>query len=57
MEKVIIIGAGPAGLTAAIELLKNGGDYDVTILEGSQAMGGISQTCLLYTSPSPRDCS
>ncbi len=34
----------PAGLTAAIELLKNGGDYDVTILEGSQAMGGISQT-------------
>lgn len=32
MEKVIIIGAGPAGLTAAIELLKNGGDYDVTIL-------------------------
>lgn len=28
MEKVIIIGAGPAGLTAAIELLKNGGDYD-----------------------------
>lgn len=44
MEKVIIIGAGPAGLTAAIELLKNGGDYDVTILEGSQAIGGISQT-------------
>lgn len=44
MEKVIIIGAGPAGLTAAIELLKNGGDYDVTILESSQAMGGISQT-------------
>lgn len=44
MEKVIIIGCSPAGLTAAIELLKNGGDYDVTILEGSQAMGGISQT-------------
>ena len=43
-ENVIIIGAGPAGLTAAMELLKNGGDYDVTILEGSQAMGGISQT-------------
>lgn len=39
MEKVIIIGAGPAGLTAAIELLKNGGDYDVTILEGSAGNG------------------
>lgn len=44
MKKVIIIGAGPAGLTAAIELLKSGGDYDVTILEQSQAIGGISQT-------------
>ncbi|MFA6096973.1 MAG: NAD(P)/FAD-dependent oxidoreductase [Candidatus Paceibacterota bacterium] len=30
--KIIIIGAGPAGLSAAIEL-KNKGDFDVTILE------------------------
>ncbi len=46
MKKVIIIGAGPAGLTAAYELLKNGGskDYEVVILEGSQVIGGISQT-------------
>ena len=44
MKKVIIIGAGPAGLTAANELLKDGKDYDVTILESSQAIGGISQT-------------
>lgn len=44
MEKVIIIGAGPAGLTAAIELLKSGKDYEVVILEQSQAIGGISQT-------------
>jgi len=30
--KIIIIGAGPAGLSAAIEL-KNKGDFDITILE------------------------
>ena len=31
MKKVIIIGAGPAGITAANELLKDtNGEYDVT---------------------------
>lgn len=44
MKKVIIIGAGPAGLTAAYELLSKSGEYDVTILEGSDRIGGISQT-------------
>lgn len=44
MEKVIIIGAGPAGLTAAYELLKSGKDYDVTVLEESDSIGGISRT-------------
>lgn len=45
MKKVIIIGAGPAGLTAAYELLKDkSGKYDVTILEETNAIGGISQT-------------
>lgn len=43
-KKVIVIGAGPAGLTAAYELLKNKEDYDVTILEESQCFGGISRT-------------
>ena len=43
MEKVIIIGAGPAGLTAAYELLKNG-KYEVVILEKTDRIGGISQT-------------
>ena len=43
MKKVLIIGAGPAGLTAGYELLKHGG-YEVTILEKSQDIGGISKT-------------
>ena len=43
MQKVIIIGAGPAGLTAAYELLKKK-EYDVTVLEKTDRIGGISQT-------------
>lgn len=43
-EKVIIIGAGPAGLTAAYELLKDSDKYEVIILEESGCIGGISKT-------------
>ena len=43
MEKVVIIGAGPAGLTTAYELLKYK-DYDVTVLEKDDIVGGISKT-------------
>ena len=45
-KKVIIIGAGPAGLTMAHEMLKDGGnnEYDVTVLEETQEIGGISKT-------------
>lgn len=43
-KKVIIIGAGPAGLTAGYELLKQSKDYDVLILEESNQVGGISKT-------------
>lgn len=43
MKKAVIIGAGPAGLTAAAELIKAGG-YSVTVLEASHNIGGISQT-------------
>lgn len=44
MKNVVIIGAGPAGLTAAYELLKQTKDCTVTILEESDAIGGISRT-------------
>lgn len=44
MKKVVIIGAGPAGLTAAYELLKSSKEYEVLILEESNAIGGISRT-------------
>ena len=44
-QRVIIIGAGPAGLTAGYEILKTAGDrFDVQILEASDAIGGISRT-------------
>ncbi len=43
-KKVVIIGAGPAGLTAGYELLKQSKDYEVTILEESNDIGGISKT-------------
>ena len=44
MKEIVIIGAGPAGLTAAYELLLAGEDYRVTILEESDQIGGISRT-------------
>ena len=42
-QSIVIIGAGPAGLTAAYELLKKG-QVSVTILEATGEIGGISRT-------------
>ena len=42
-KKVVIIGAGPAGLAAAYELNKSH-NYDITILETEDSVGGISRT-------------
>ena len=44
MKKIIIIGAGPAGLTAAYELLKQNQNQQVIVLEESNVVGGISKT-------------
>ena len=39
---VVIAGAGPAGLTAAVELVRR--DQPTIVLESTDAVGGISQT-------------
>ena len=41
-DHVVVIGAGPAGLTAAYQLAKQG--TRVTVLEADDVVGGISQT-------------
>ena len=42
-KKVVIIGAGPAGLSTAYELSKSN-DFDITVLELEKFVGGISRT-------------
>ncbi|NLH38575.1 MAG: NAD(P)/FAD-dependent oxidoreductase [Elusimicrobia bacterium] len=42
-KNVIIIGGGPAGLTAGYELVKNK-DYNVVIIEKRAILGGIART-------------
>ncbi|HXG44314.1 MAG TPA: FAD-dependent oxidoreductase, partial [Gemmatimonadales bacterium] len=41
-DRTVVIGAGPAGLTAAYLLSKQG--HAVTVLEGDETVGGISRT-------------
>ena len=42
-KTAVIIGAGPAGLTAGLELLRRS-DVKPVLLEASQEIGGISRT-------------
>ena len=44
MKKILIIGAGPAGLTAAYELAEKSKDFEIIVFEESGAFGGISKT-------------
>lgn len=41
---VLIIGAGPAGLTCAVEILKEAPALDVLVVEADSQVGGISKT-------------
>ena len=43
-KKALVIGAGPAGLTAAYELITKGEDIEVVVFEESECFGGISKT-------------
>ena len=43
-KTVVIIGAGPAGLTAGYQLLRADRHYRVVILEESGVVGGLSRT-------------
>ena len=45
-KKIAIIGAGPAGITAAYELAKAG--YKVEVFEASPQVGGLSKTLDLW---------
>lgn len=42
--KIVIIGAGPAGITSAYELMKKHSGAETIILEATDRIGGISQT-------------
>ena len=42
-KKIVIIGAGPAGLSAAYRLLESKKDYKVVIVEEDKQVGGIYQ--------------
>lgn len=44
VEKVAVVGAGPAGLTAAYELAKLG--YPVTVFERMPELGGMMRYCI-----------
>jgi protoporphyrinogen oxidase len=41
-QRVVIVGGGPGGLTAAYQLAKEA--VKVTVLEGTDMVGGIAQT-------------
>ena len=44
MKTVVIIGAGPAGITAAKELGSKQSEYNIILIEESNEIGGISRT-------------
>ena len=54
VERIAVLGAGSWGTALAFVLAENG--HDVRIWgHRQQVIDQINETCLLYTSPSPRD--
>lgn len=45
-KTAVIVGAGPAGLTAALELSRKAREWRVIVLEASGEIGGISRTAV-----------
>ena len=43
-KNIVIIGAGPAGLSCAYHLLLNNKNYNIITIEESNDIGGISKT-------------
>lgn len=43
-RRVVVIGGGVSGLTAAFEVVRTGGDFDVVVLEGRSYVGGNIRT-------------
>ncbi|MGF0019898.1 NAD(P)-binding protein [Sporofaciens sp. SGI.106] len=44
MKTIAIIGAGPAGLTVAYEILTHSSEYEVKVFEKESLVGGLSKT-------------
>ncbi len=43
-KKIVIIGGGPAGLTAGLSFLQKSTEYEIIILESENQLGGLSRT-------------
>ena len=42
MKRIVILGAGASGLGAAYKLLESGKDFEITLIEREQSVGGIA---------------
>jgi len=43
-KKIVIIGGGPAGLTAGLSFLQKSTEYEIIVLESENQLGGLSRT-------------